>query len=226
MNKEIEVKLQEVGQDAIEYRSDKIEFTKYGVEIHQQPTIEEWHRAVKAVIKAEGMIPFFLGDLIAFAESPVTGWGHTKYEDLLKDTEYSYQTLKHFTSVSRRFPPEFRKSILEQVQVTAPISFSHFQEVKSLGDETARHFLTMVAEQRWTTAKLRDEVAKYKAKQAGEKVVDEYPMGRISFKEMSKQAFKGFVPQQDADQGYDEVTWLLEVKDWVEARLRELKVIE
>jgi hypothetical protein len=156
MNKEIEVVVEEQVLG-----SDNIKITPFGVEFLNKPTIKEWHEAVLGVQKVHGMMQFYLGDLMVFAESPVTGWGESKYEDLMEATGYEYNTLMQFTAVSRRFSPEFRKQLYSSTDVYN-LSWKAFQTVSSLDDVPAKHFLEMVRDSKWTIAKLRDEVAKFK----------------------------------------------------------------
>ena len=138
--------------------------TEYGVEFDPEtnPSIEEWHRAVLGVQKAHGMTQFYLGDLMAFAESDVTGWGQSKYDKLVEATGYEYGYLRQLAALSRRFSPEFRKNVFVQTNKSGNVTHSHFSLVAPLDDERAFHFLTQVAEGRWTVAKLREEVAKSK----------------------------------------------------------------
>lgn len=158
MTKDIEVQV-----DAEVVDSKNIRITPYGVEFENKPTIEEWHKAVQGVQKIHGMMQFYLGDLMVFAESPVTGWGENKYEDLMVATGYDYNVLANMTRVARRFDPKFREEILN-VNIKNPVPFTAFQEVASLEDVPAKYYLEMVRDSRWTIAKLREEVAKFKNK--------------------------------------------------------------
>jgi hypothetical protein len=216
MTKEIEVRV------APEIESKNIQITPYGVEFLNKPTIEEWHKAVLGVQKVHGMMQFYLGDLMVFAESPVTGWGESKYQDLMDATGYEWNTLHSYATVARRFTKEFRKDVLN-TDVQTSVSFEHFVRVASLDDVPAKHFLEMVRDSKWTISKLRDEVAKYK--NGGilpEKA--ELPEGYKSFREQIGKFFKGFTPEIEKGQ-YDEKTWLLEVRETIDERLQELGII-
>lgn len=168
MSKEIEVITSEV------LDTPHIEVTPYGIEfdLDHSPTIEEWRKAVVGVQKVHGMMQFYLGDLMIFAESPVTGWGDSKYADLIESTGYEYNTLKMYASISRRFSLEQRKRVYSNIQVSE-VTFAHFQLVASLDDERAMYFLERVAEGRWTVKKLREEILKAKGKELV--VAEDYP---------------------------------------------------
>lgn len=144
--------------------TDHIAVTEYGIEFDSEhrPTIDEWLSVVNRVQKIHGMSQFYLGDLIVFAESPVTGWGESKYTDLIEATGYDYQTLRIFASVARRFNPTVRKLVYSNKQITNSVTFAHFQHVASLDDEHALYFLEKVAEGRWTVRRLREEIERLK----------------------------------------------------------------
>jgi hypothetical protein len=196
MTKEI---VPQVAEEIVDSKNIKI--TPYGIEFENKPTIEEWHKAVLGVQKIHGMMQFYLGDLMVFAESPVTGWGESKYQDLIDNTGYDYQTLRHYASVARRFSPKFREAVLGRVPTSAQVSFSHFQDVQGLDDVAAKHFLEMVIDSRWSIAKLREEVYKFKNKDVVDADYEEGdnvpPLTQVT-KEMVSWA-RTYAKEQDAD---------------------------
>lgn len=221
MSKEIEVKVTEEVQG-----SEHIKFSPYGVTFEGSPTIKEWHQAVLGVQKVHGMLQFYLGDLMVYAESPVTGWGQSKYEDLIANTGYEYATLVEFTTVARRFSITFREEILgKQLGSSLTVSFKHFKMVASLDDVPAKYYLEQARDQKWTVAKLREEVAKFKnhgvLPEPEEK--RELSVGERSFATQAKKFFKGYVPNID-DREYTEQEWLLEIRDVIDERLNEMGV--
>lgn len=201
--------------------AEKVVFGNYGAEITTALTPDEWCKAVEAVGKVNSMTQFYLGDLVVYAESPVTGWGE-KYTDLVELTGYEYESLKQYATVARQFPREFRE--LVYAHTPANISWGHFQKAQGLDLDTAKHFLTTAGEAGWSTRRLAEEVAKYKAGGRLEDVGEEEPIGYKSFKQQMKNQFKNYMPQRP-DEEYDEVAWLTEIRDWAEARLEELGVI-
>lgn len=203
--------------------SKHIKITPYAVEFDGSPSIEEWHKAVLGIQKVHGMMQFYLGDLMVYAESPVTGWGESKYSDLIEHTGYDYQTLRNFASISRRFVPQFREEVLSLRKDTS-LSFGHFNIVAGLDDVPAKHFLEMVRDSRWTVEKLRNEVAKFKnGGVLPEKAERDVPIGYTSFKDVGKRLLKGYEPQ-DEQREYDDIAWLTEIRDWASGRLKELGV--
>lgn len=159
MSKEIEAVAAQ-SNELSSLSSEHIMVTNYGVEFDydHKPNIDEWYKVVSNVQKVHGMMQFYLGDLMVFADSEMTGWGQSKYDDLIKATGYDYGYLRKITSIARRFNQEFRKNVLLQSN-TNNVTFSHFELVAPLdSDEHALYFLQKVAEGRWTVAKLREEI--------------------------------------------------------------------
>lgn len=168
-------------------KSPNIKATQYGIEFTGNPSIKEWYQAVQAVQRVNGMCQWYLGDLIVYAESPVTGWGESKYNDLLDATGYDYGTLANFASVARRFGTDFRKNVSLQGEMFSNVSFTHFKAVTSLSDEKAFYFLEMVRDGGWSVAKLREEIARYKnggtlPKPKEEEELEELPDGFVRAK--------------------------------------------
>lgn len=216
--------------DKEELNSEHITFTPYGVEFTEdRPSIEEWHKAVLKVQNVHGMLQFYLGDLMVFADSEVSGWGQSKYDKLVDATGYAHDSLSVYTRMARRFSASFRESILGKQSNTYPtVSFAHFQIVAPLPDEHAKYFLEMVRDGRWTVSKLREEITRYR--NGGElpdsdTVESETPRGYESFKQRTKDFFRGYLPNI-VDTEYDEASWLLEVKEVIELRLIEMGVID
>lgn len=202
--------------------SQHIKVGQFGITFDGAPTIREWHETVLAVQKVHGMLQFYLGDLMVYAESPVTGWGQSKYEELIATTQYDYPTLRNYASLARRFSVGFREEIMSP---RGDISFSHFKEVWSLDDVPAKYYLEQSRDQRWTVAKLREEVAKFKNRGVLPEPEEEIerPVGEISFQIQARRFFKGYVPNI-VDRDYTEREWLLEVRDVIDDRLGELGI--
>lgn len=208
---------EEVKETAIQLESKNISLTPYGVEFLAAPSIEEWKRAVLTVQKVHGMTQFYLGDLAIYANNTeVTGWGESKYDDLVASTGYEYITLSNYASVARRFTPTFREEILKQCDSNHNISFAHFRLVMSLDDNFASYYLRKAADNRWGIARLREELEReyYEAE-------EETPIGYISFKKVSRSIINEYVPQHE-DTEYDEKTCLIELSDYISKRLEKV----
>lgn len=217
MSKEIKV------IDASEIEGKNVEVGEWGLEFKGQLTPQEWYETALAIQKFDGKLQWYLGDLAVYAESPVTGWGESKYADLIAATGYSEETLKKYATVSRRFTVEQRTMFLKQVELTPRVSFSHFQEVKGLDDNFAFYWLQKANDNGWGTAKLREEIRKWKEERGEITEKAESPIGYKSFKEHMANFFKGYLPNLSQEE-YDEKSWLLEVHDVIEERLHELRI--
>lgn len=210
--------LQPIEAIEISTEAKSIKITEFGIEFPLAPSIKEWAETVIQVTKGYDMMQFYLGDLMVYAESPVTGWGESKYKELIAATDLDYQTLARFAQIARRFPVDFREQTLRSTERNVfgeRLSWSHFKEVVSLEDDQALHFLNTAREKRWSKDKLREEVQKFVGRP--EKV--EPPVGFTSFRDIGKKIFKGYVPQKDNVE-YDEKAWLIEIKEWAEEKLR------
>lgn len=223
--------LEAVAVPSSELSSEHITFTPFGVEFDydHRPSIEEWHKAFLKVQSVHGMTQFYLGDLAVFAQSEVTGWGESKYDALVDATGYNKQTLAVFAHVARKFTPTFRKNIFIRMNEFNTVSFGHFQLVAPLmenNEEHAKYFLEMVRDGRWTVSKLREEIARYKnGGELPEPVEKREPTGaEISFNNHMKKFFKGWVPNLDDNDEYDEKSWLLEVRDVIDDKLHDLGI--
>jgi hypothetical protein len=150
-----------------EIETKNIEVGEWGLDFKGQLSTEEWLDAVIKLQKFDGKIQWYLGDLAVYAESPTTGWGESKYSDLIDATGYSYQTLAHFAKVARRFTSNGREKVFKQLPTSANISFSHFVEVAPLDDNFAFYWLEKAAKNGWGVSKLRDEIRKWKDEKEG-----------------------------------------------------------
>lgn len=198
-----------------EIESKNIEVGEWGLTFKGQLTIQEWYDTALTIQKFDGKMQWYLGDLAVYAESPVTGWGESKYADLVAATGYSPESLSNMARVARRFPISFR----EKMPLRNGISFNHFAVVVKLEDAFAEYWLKKAAENGWGVAKLREEINK--DKEAPEK--EEKPIGYTSFAEKTKEFFRGYVPNLSQEE-YDEESWLLEIHDVITGRLHDLGI--
>lgn len=199
--------------------SDHLKVTPYAVEVRGKPSAEEWMSFFNKVSRVNSMSQFYLGDLVVCAEFE---WGD-KYTDLIQLTDYDYKTLAGYASVARRFTPKVREEIFLRAEKIP--SWTSFKLVQSLDDDKAKYFLTMVAEGNWSTRKLEQEIARYKNGGALPDGEEEQPVGVTSFKNLGKKLMKDFFPA-NVNKEYDEITWLLEMRDWINSKLDEIGYIE
>lgn len=212
--------------NASEIESKNIEVGEWGLTFKAEITPAEWYETALAIQKFDGKLQWYLGDLAVYAESPVTGWGESKYADLVAATGYDYNTMKRFAVVARRFPTLFRETLLEQGARARPItlSWSHFSTVTALDDNFAAYWLQKAADNAWGRDKLREEIRKWREERGEIAEKEEEPIGHTSFKEFEKEFFKGFSPRF-THETYDKKSWLLEVRDVIDDELESLGVV-
>jgi hypothetical protein len=200
----------------------KFEVGEWGLTFKDQLTPGDWIEAVWQLQKYDGKIQWYLGDLAVYAESEITGWGESKYADLVNATGYDMQTLSTFAGVARRFPQMWRENVLSRDKVFT-VSWSHFKAVAPLEDNFAVYWLQKANDNGWGVAKLREEIRKWKEERGEISEKEEEPIGYQSFKEYTKSFFRGFMPDISQEE-YDEKTWLLEVYKTIEERLHDLGI--
>jgi hypothetical protein len=166
--------------------SKNVEVGEWGLNFKNQLTVEEWFNTVIALQKVDGKIQWYLGDLAVYAESITTGWGESKYKDLVKATGYDEGTLRVMANVARRFPSEFRANVLSRDNAFERLSFHHFRAVAPLDDSYANYWLTKAAEGGWGVARLRDEIRGWANKELPSNDEDEKP---LTFAQRVKEAF-------------------------------------
>lgn len=201
---------------------NKFEVGEWGLTFKGQLTPKDWIEAVWQLQKFDGKIQWYLGDLAVYAESPVTGWGESKYADLIAATGYEYNTLTKYAMVARRFSAMFREELLRS-DANHILSFSHFYRVAPLDDNFAVYWLQKASQNAWGVSKLMEEIRKWKEERGEIKEKEEQPIGYTSFKDEVNRFFKGYLPNLTQEE-YDEKTWLLEVHDVIEERLHELGI--
>ncbi len=150
-----------------EIETKNIEVGEWGLDFKGQLTTEEWLDAVIKLQKFDGKIQWYLGDLAVYAESPTTGWGESKYSDLIDATGYAYDSLRRYASVARRFTAKFRDEFFKRGDTYPQISFNHFQLVAPLDDNFAFYWLEKAAKNGWGVSKLREEIRKWKDEKDG-----------------------------------------------------------
>lgn len=213
------VEIQPIEAVGAEISNEKIKVTDYGVEVLSSLTPQEWCESVQTIGKYHSKAQFYLGDLVVYAEGINNTWGE-KYDELVELTGYDKDTLARFASVCRKFPREFREEVGHVTNNFPP--FHNFRMVSSLDLEVAKYFLQTAGEAGWSTRKLAEEVARYKNNGELPETFED-PIGYKSWKEQARKMLKGYVPER-IDEEYDEVSWLIEVRDWAEERLHELGV--
>lgn len=196
-----------------------IKVTPFGMEFTGKPSTEEWYDVFMKVSRANSMTQFYLGDMVVEAEFQ---WGD-KYTDLMELTDYSYETLKQYAAVARRFGPQFRENCVN-VHTNLP-SWSAFLKVASLDDDRALYYLGMVVNGNWSIRRLEEEVKRYKNGGSLPESTEEDEEVR-EFKSSTKKYFSRILGYLEVRPYEDEVDFLTELKDVVNGRLEELEVLD
>jgi hypothetical protein len=151
-----------MADELIQIESKNIKVSRDGICFVNELSIDEWKSAWDALRKIERKvsytIQFCYGDLACYAESKVTGWGKSKYDELCEWTGLDNKTIRDLAWIARRFDLGFRKNVSSAEDT---ISFRHFKAVAPLDDNMAYQFLARASEGHWSSDKLREEVHKY-----------------------------------------------------------------
>jgi hypothetical protein len=142
----------------VQINNPNVEVSPYGIKFLASVSEEEWLKIFDAVQAVQGVIQFYLGDLAVYAESPVTGWGHSKYDELVAKTGYDQESIEQMAMVSRRFPVEFRKT---GGTGTTHLPWSFYKALAVVSsDSDVQNLINQCIEGKWTRVRLREEVQK------------------------------------------------------------------
>lgn len=75
--------------------------TAVGLEIGDNPTVEDWNRVGVVLHQVDNARQWLLGDWANCGEDQA--WGD-KYTEIMKETDYDYETLRNYASTARRVP--------------------------------------------------------------------------------------------------------------------------
>jgi len=109
------------------------------------PSLEAWERVGVNIFSFAESAAWWIADWLVYGESKFQG----RYEEAVKRTPLSYQTLRNYTWVARKFPLSRRRPNL---------SFSHHLEVVALDQPQQDYWLRRAEELGWSRNKLRAEV--------------------------------------------------------------------
>jgi len=123
-----------------------------GVQVHKsgllftsRPSLDMWERIGANLFSFANSTAWWIADWLVYGESTFQG----RYEEAIKRTPLSYQTLRNYTWVARRFPLSRRRQGL---------SFSHHLEVVALEQPQQDYWLRKAETLGWSRNKLRGEV--------------------------------------------------------------------
>jgi hypothetical protein len=108
-------------------------------------TLSMWEHVGSQLFSFADSSSWWIADWLVYGESEF----RDRYEEAVKRTSLSYQTLRNYTWVARRFPLRRRRHGL---------SFSHHFEVVALDEPEQDYWLRKAEELSWSKNKLRAEV--------------------------------------------------------------------
>lgn len=123
-----------------------------GVQLHKsgllfvgKQSFSVWEQTGAKLFSYADSSTWWIADWLAYGESEF----QDRYEEAIKQTSLSYQTLRNYAWVARRFPLPRRRQNL---------SFSHHFEVVALEQPEQDYWLRKAEELSWSRNKLRGEV--------------------------------------------------------------------
>jgi hypothetical protein len=108
-------------------------------------TYEGWERVGHQLSGVIDSSCWWLGDWLIFGKRHFSDG----YQQAIRAAGLSYQTLRNYAWVARRFPVANRRSEL---------TFQHHAEVASLPPEVRQHWLDLAVEGKWSTKQLRTRI--------------------------------------------------------------------
>lgn len=122
-----------------------IEVHKSGLLFTSKQSVSTWEQIGAKLFSLADSSTWWIADWLVYGESTF----QDRYEEAIKRTSLSYQTLRNYTWVARRFPLSRRRQSL---------SFSHHLEVVALDQPEQNYWLRKAEEQNWSRNRLRAEV--------------------------------------------------------------------
>ena len=123
-----------------------------GVQVHRsglqftgQQSLGMWEQVGSRLFSFADSSTWWIADWLVYGETTF----RDRYEEAIKRTSLSYQTLRNYTWVARRFPLARRRQAL---------SFSHHLEVVALEQPEQDYWLRKAEELTWSRNRLRAEV--------------------------------------------------------------------
>ncbi len=126
-------------------RRGQVLTTRVGLRMPARMAYDEWERAGRQLADVLDSSSWWLGDWLVYGKDHYTD----RYQRGIRAVGLSYQTLRNYAWVSRRFDLTRRRPSL---------SFQHHAELASMTVEEQEHWLDRAEQQRWTTKQLRGAI--------------------------------------------------------------------
>lgn len=135
----------------------EVTLTGVSLQIPRELGYDAWERVGKQLNGFIDSSAWWLGDWLIFGKERYAD----SYKQAIRAAGLSYQTLRNYAWVARRFTPAERR---------AQLTFQHHAEVVSLPKDAREKLLDLAERQDWTTKQLRERVKgkAVTAKAAGE----------------------------------------------------------
>ncbi|MCX5386232.1 LmbU family transcriptional regulator [Streptomyces sp. NBC_00083] len=122
-----------------------MQFHKSGLSFTSRQSLNTWEQVGTGLLSFADSSTWWVADWLVYGESEF----QDRYHEAVKRTSLSYQTLRNYTWVARKFPLTRRRQNL---------SFSHHLEVVALDQPEQDYWLRKAEALRWSRNKLRGEV--------------------------------------------------------------------
>lgn len=126
-------------------RRGRVLTTKVGLQMPAGMAYEEWERAGRQLADVLDSSSWWLGDWLVYGKDHYTD----RYQRGIRAAGLSYQTLRNYAWVSRRFGLTRRRPAL---------SFQHHAELASMPREEQDLWLDRAEQRQWTTKQLRGAI--------------------------------------------------------------------
>jgi hypothetical protein len=126
-------------------RRGQVLTTKVGLQMPTQMAYDEWERAGRQLADVLDSSSWWLGDWLVYGKDHYTD----RYQRGIRAAGLSYQTLRNYAWVSRRFDLTRRRPTL---------SFQHHAELASMPVEEQDLWLDRAEQRQWTTKQLRSAI--------------------------------------------------------------------
>ncbi|MFB8246270.1 LmbU family transcriptional regulator [Streptomyces sp. NPDC055952] len=146
-------------------RRGQVLTTKVGLQMPARMAFEEWERAGRQLADVLDSSSWWLGDWLVYGKDHYTD----RYQRGIRAAGLSYQTLRNYAWVARRFPLGRRRPAL---------TFQHHAELASMTVEEQDRWLDRAEQGKWSTKQLRGAV---RAERRGpqQPCAPAEPMGRL-----------------------------------------------
>ncbi|MER7404535.1 LmbU family transcriptional regulator [Streptomyces sp. NPDC000070] len=126
-------------------RGSGVQLHKSGLLFTAKQSFSTWEELGTELFSFADSSTWWIADWLVYGESVF----HDRYEEAIKRTSLSYQTLRNYSWVARAFPLSRRRQGL---------SFSHHLEVVALEEPEQDYWLRKANELGWSRNKLRREI--------------------------------------------------------------------